>query len=178
MAQNHLNMCYGGGASTSYKPVVSIAPWVTANGASAYVEVGHTDVFGVTPTITKVKFASEQSHGPLINATQENGFTLDIPALEMRLDLLKVAWDQLDSALSGNTLLVGDAADREWTIRYEVKGPGATPNSVETYWRCVRESCGKTEFGKASLQKLPMQFTVLTDNTSTLGSLARIANSA
>lgn len=168
MALNARNLAYGGGPQSSGRIRISIAPWVTAGGAAAYVEVGHTDGSEHSSGIETIEFESDQSSGPLEKPIVKVNHGFKVSAMETRLDLMRIAFAQPAASLVGSTLYLGDPTnDDKFTIKAEVKGPSgaSTPNRILTLWRCQMGQLDPLTFGKRVLQKLVMTFSALRDDS-------------
>jgi len=152
------------------RPLVYLAPWVSNQQSLSpvYVEVGHTEVVGWSPTMENFDIESEQATGIIKTVPVKDGHTIKIPALESRADLLQIALCQTGSP-SGTTpdftVQISDRVERYYSIKIVAPGSGTTKVRTFTFWKCQITGMDEYQFGKKTVQKVSMTFRVMRDDT-------------
>jgi len=164
--------------TTSYIAIggatVTLAPWVTAKGASAGVDVGHTK----GPTTLAVSYedyaiVSEQSFGALRKIPISATIKVKIPMIQSDGENLRASLRQVAGNLSGTigtqTLLVGAMNEQYHRVIITTKGiaviGGANGTRTVTIWRCIVDGLDEVPFGKSGEQALVMSLHVLYDDS-------------
>lgn len=161
---------------------VSLAPWVTANGAGTYVAMGHTEGPAIiVPTFEDMDIGSEQQLIDIDSVPIKVGFEIRFTLKEVLIENYRIALRQLAAQKSGTppnlTLQVVDPQQAYWQVKLVTKpirsalsalGPNPGYRTI-IGWRCIVRGLEQIQFGRSVVQQLAVSCKVLGDQSSTKG---------
>ena len=151
---------------------VSIGAYVTNAGPGTLTDVGHL----IAPAELGSEFEnfdveSERSFGIIKTVPIKAGFTLKIPIMESRPELLRTVLRLVSGQLTGTapnqTLAVVDPVEQYHQIQLVSAGIGTTATRTQTYWKCQALTVEPIQYGKATVQAYNATFRILRDDSIT-----------
>lgn len=159
---------------------VEIGAYVTAGGTqTTMVDIGHTkSPVTITGAVESFKVTTERAFAAIKEVMTGMECTIKVPAMEVRGDILRYAFNQPSTNLSGTspdaTLLIGTPSEQYFQVR--ITGPGKSDPMVCTFWRCSVKIDGEWPMAKGDSAVVPLTLTALFDSSvSTADKIGKIA---
>lgn len=174
MAKNVLNVAVGGLAT------INISPWVTANGAGTFTDVGLVALGGWTLDYKREDYIieAESDLGNLGRIPTKREITFKFKCLEVDFEKWRVAFGQPTGNLTGTFPTQSfkydhNAVAQEFQVQIVGRGASTATGTSKTrtisLWKCVPIAVEPIIFERKGPQMVGITMDVLSDLSSTLG---------
>lgn len=149
--------------------VLSVSDYVTAGGAGAFTDIGHSRSLALTKSQENFDVETDRAFGIIKRVPTKASLQLNGIMDECTLENVRVAFGQLAGSLTGTppdmTLLIGEPEEQYHQLTVDVIGVGTTAARTWTFWKCFAGVNGEIPFQKAAVANVPFTFECLYDDS-------------